>query len=531
MVRSRLHDGTQVINMSGGDAMKLLTGSLCAVCVVLLFSIEVSAAVDSCESLSALKLPNTTITMAESVVAGGFSRPAADGAGGVDGQVFITLPGFCRLAATIKPTSDSDIKLEVWLPVSGWNGKYQAVGNGGWGGLLDYAAMARALRDGYATSSTDTGHAGTSASFALGHPEKLIDYAFRSVHEMTVKSKAIVIAFYGTGAKRSYFNGCSTGGRQALIEAQRFPNDFDGIVAGAAANPKTHLDAWRLWITQAMLKVQANFIPAEKHRIIYQAVLDACDPLDGVKDGLIENPTRCGFDPAVMACRGADGPNCLTGPQVEAARVVMSPVKNRRTGELIFPGIEPGSELGWTRMVSGQEPAGYILEQFKYIVFKDPKWDWRTFDLERDLAAAEKAGHDMLSAVNPNLTAFVQHGGKLLMYHGWSDSSIAPQASVNFYASALGATKAAASGSTWLRLYMVPGMEHCRGGEGPDTFNMMSALDLWVDKEQLPQRIEASKILAGKVTRTRPLCPYPQVARYKGTGSIDEAANFACAVP
>ncbi len=504
-----------------------LTIALMAVCVTLWVSIESLTAAGSCESLSALKLNDTTITMAQSVAAGGFS-PAAAGGGG---EAFKTLPAFCRVTATIKPTSDSDIKVEVWLPASGWNGKYQAVGNGGWAGSLGYAAMARALRDGYATSSTDTGHTGGSASFALGHPEKLIDYAYRSVHEMTVKSKSIVNAFYGADMKRSYFNGCSTGGRQALVAAQRFPNDFDGIVAGAAANPKTHLDAWRLWMTQAMLKDKASFIPEEKHRVIHRAVLDACDKLDGVEDGLIENPTRCRFDPAVLACRGADGPNCLTAAQLEAAKVVMSPVKNRRTGEVIFPGFEPGTELGWTRLLSGPEPYVNTLESFKYVVFKDPNWNWRTFDLERDLAAAEKVGHGTLSAVDPNLTAFTQRGGKLLMYHGWSDNSIAPQASVNFYTRALSATKAPAKGSTWLRLYMVPGMGHCGSGEGPDTFDMMSPLDSWVESGTLPQQIQASKITAGKVTRTRPLCPYPQVARYKGTGSIDEAANFACIAP
>jgi feruloyl esterase len=502
--------------------------ALLAVCVAVWVSHESVTAASSCESLSSLKLSNTTVTMAQPVVAGGFSPPAGAGGGG---QAYRTLPAFCRVALTIKPSSDSDIKAEVWLPAAGWNGKYQAVGNGGWAGSITYAAMARALREGYATSSTDTGHTGGSASFALGHPEKLIDYAYRAVHEMTVKSKAIATAFYGTDAKRSYFNGCSTGGRQALVAAQRFPNDFDGIVAGAAANPKTHLDAWRVWMSQAMFKDQSSFIPPEKHPVIHQAVLNACDGLDGVKDGLIENPTRCRFDPAVLACRGADGPNCLTSAQLEAAKVVMSPLKNPRTGELIFPGFEPGTELGWTRMLSGPDPYVNALESFKYVVFKDPNWNWRTFDLERDLAAAEKAGHGTLSAVDPNLTAFTQRGGKLLMYHGWSDNSIAPQASVNFYTRALSATKAPAKGSAWLRLYMVPGMGHCSGGEGPDTFDMMSPLDSWVESGTLPQQIQASKITSGKVTRTRPLCPYPQVARYRGTGSIDEAASFACVAP
>ena len=241
--------------------MKPLTSALLVVCVAVWVSTEVLTAAGSCESLSALKLPDTTITMAQSVAAGGFSPPTTGGGGQA---AYSTLPAFCRVAATIKPTSDSDIKVEVWLPASGWNGKYQAVGNGGWAGSIAYGAMARALRDGYATSSTDTGHTGGTASFALGHPEKLIDYAYRSVHEMTVKSKAIATAFYGTDATRSYFNGCSTGGRQALVEAQRFPNDFDGIVAGAAANPKSGLDAWRIWMTQAMLKDQGELHPGRE---------------------------------------------------------------------------------------------------------------------------------------------------------------------------------------------------------------------------------------------------------------------------
>ena len=506
--------------------MKLNSIAL-SLCVTFGVSSHAFAAAGSCESLSALKLPDTTITMAQSVAAGGFSAPGAGGGG----EGFKALPAFCRVAATIKPTSDSDIKVEVWLPASGWNGKFQAVGNGGWAGSIAYPAMARAVREGYATSSTDTGHTGPSASFALGHPEKLIDFAYRSIHEMTAKGKAIVNAFYGGDAKRSYFNGCSTGGRQALNAAQRYPNDFDGIIAGAAANPKTRLDVWRVWITQAMFKDQASFIPAEKHAVIHQAVLKACDKLDGVEDGLIENPTRCRFDPAVLVCRGADGPNCLTGAQLETAKVIMSPVKNRRTGDVIYPGYELGTELGWARLLGGPDPYVNALESFKYVIFKDPNWNWRTFDLERDLAISEKAGHGTLSDVDPNLTAFTQHGGKLLMYHGWSDNSIAPRASVNFYTSALHATKPPANASTWVRLYMVPGMGHCGGGEGPDTFDMMSALDSWVEGGRLPQVIEASKITAGKVTRTRPLCPYPQQARYKGTGSIDEAANFACVAP
>src|SRR5271170_6531348 len=225
----------------------------------------------SCDSLARLSLPDTTITLAES------TGKTAE------------LPPFCRIAATLRPTSDSDIKIEVWLPISGWNGKYQAVGNGGWSGSINSAAMAQALRRGYATSSTDTGHTGSSASFALGHPEKLIDYAYRSEHEMTVKAKAMIAAFYGDGPKLSYWNGCSAGGKQALKEAQRYPADFDGIIAGAPGSNWTGRAEEAIWIAQAVHKDPASYIPPEKYRAIHAAVVDACDAVDGLKDGLLDD--------------------------------------------------------------------------------------------------------------------------------------------------------------------------------------------------------------------------------------------------
>jgi feruloyl esterase len=509
--------------------MRILTAVVCAALLATSMSTPTLTAAAPCESLSSLKLANTSITVAKNVPAGAFTPPGGGRAGA--GQGFSRVPAFCRVAATLTPSPDSDIKIEVWLPASGWNNKYQAVGNGGWAGTIGYAAMARAVEHGYATSSTDTGHSGASASFALGHPEKLIDYAYRSEHEMTVAAKAIVDAFYGSGPKLSYFNGCSTGGRQALVEAQRFPNDFDGIIAGAAANPKTHLDAWRIWMAQAMLKDKDSFIPESKHSMIHDAVVARCDAIDGLKDGLIDDPTRCRFDPKELQCQGSDTPTCLTAPQVEAARVVMRPVKNRQTGALIFPGFEPGNELGWARMLGGPDPYGTAIDQFKFIVFSNPGWDWRTFNLERDTAAADDTGRGTLSAVDPNLTVFAQHGGKLLMYHGWADQDIAPQASINFYKNAVGATRAPAQSSDWLRLFMVPGMQHCGGGEGPNTFDMVGALEPWVERAKAPGQVLASHSTSGKVDRTRPLCPYPQVARHTGTGSLDEAANFVCRVP
>jgi feruloyl esterase len=486
----------------------------------------------SCERLASLALTAAAVTMAQPVAAGAFTPPAG-GRGPVGGAgaglvSFAALPAFCRVAATLTPTSDSDIKIEVWLPAAGWNGKFQAVGNGGWAGAISYPAMAAALARGYATSSTDTGHVGATGTFALGHPEKFVDFAYRSEHEMTVQAKAIIDRYYGRAPARSYWNGCSTGGRQGLAEAQRYPDDYDGIIAGASANPRTYLNSWQLSIAQAMLRDPASFIPPAKYPMIHQAVIAACDALDEVKDGIITDPTRCRFDPKSLECRGPEDASCLTSAQVTAARAVMSPVRNPRTSEEIFPGLEPGTELAWAGLVGGPEPVATALDQFKYIVFKDPQWDWKTFDLERDLAAANTVDAGTINAVNPDLARFAAHGGKLLMYHGWSDGSVAPRASVNYYSSVVKAMGGPAKTGGWVRLFMVPGMGHCGGGEGPNTFDTVTALEQWVEQGQAPDRITASRIVVGTVERTRPLCPYPQAAAYVGTGSIDEAASFVC---
>jgi feruloyl esterase len=477
-----------------------------------------AAPASSCEGLSSLVLTNTTITLAQVVRAGTFER-------------FTDLPGFCRVAATLKPTSDSDIRIEVWLPLENWNGKFQGVGNGGWAGTISYPAMAAALRRGYATSSTDTGHTGEGGRFALGHPEKFVDFAHRSVHVMTVTAKKVVEAFYGNGPRYSYWNGCSTGGRQGLSEAQRYPDDYDGIIAGASANPRTYLNSWQISIGQAMLKDPASYIPPDKYPLIHKAVLAACDNLDGLTDGLIDDPTRCRFDPGVLACTGEggnDGSRCLTPEQIAAARKVMSPARSARTGREIFPGLEPGSELGWGALLAGPEPVATALDQFKYVVFKDPDWDWRTFDLERDVAVATKVDNNTVNAINPDLKKFAGRGGKLLMYHGWSDTSVAPRASVNYYKSVVEKMGGPEKTSGWIRLFMAPGMAHCRGGEGPNAFDAVSVIEEWVERGKAPDQIIASHSMNGKVDRTRPLCPYPQVAKYAGSGSVDDAANFVC---
>ena len=482
-----------------------------------------------CESLISTKLPNTTITSANTVAAGAFTPPASGGSG-IAGRgaftQFAALPAFCRVTATLAPSSDSDIKIEVWMPASGWNSKLETVGNGGWAGTISYPALASALLDGYATASTDTGHASAGGSFAFGHPETLIDFGYRSVHEMTVAAKAIIAVFYSRGPTTSYFRGCSTGGRQALAEAQLYPADYNGIIAGAPANFMTHLQTWGLWVALAVHKSEASYIPPEKYPAIHKAVLDACDARDGLKDGLIGDPTRCQFDPAALVCKGTEEPSCLTVAQVEAARKLYSAAKNPRTGQEIFPGFEPGSELGWAGL-AGPQPFGIATDLFKYVVFKDANWDFHTFDFDRDVTLADQMDKHTINDIDPDLKEFFGRGGKLLMFHGWSDQLIAPLNSVNYYDGVLkevGTAKAEDS----IRLFMIPGMAHCGGGEGPNRFETMDALTQWVERGRAPDQMIASHLTNAVVDRTRPLCPYPQVAAYKGTGSTDDAANFVC---
>ena len=484
----------------------------------------------TCESLTALKLQHSAITLAEPVAAGAFTPSGPAGGKGKQNAAFLSLPAFCRVAATLTPSSDSEIKIEVWLPESGWNGNLQSVGNGAWAGTISYPAMATALAAGYATASTDTGHTGGNpATFIPGHPEKLIDFAYRAVHEMTVAAKGIISARYGNGPKYSYWNGCSTGGRQALAEAQRYAADYDGIIAGAAANYVTHLQGAQVWSAQVVHKDEASYIPPAKYAMLHAAVLDACDALDGVKDGVLENPTQCRFDPKQLLCKGADDASCLTGPQAEAARQIYAGPKNSK-GKSLFPGLEPGSETGWATL-AGTKPMALADETYKYTVFQDPSWNYLTFNAERDMATADKNAGPLMNSVDPNLKPLFSRGGKLLMYHGWADPGIAPQNSVNYYESVVEKLGKAATSNS-MRLFMVPGMGHCAGGDGTSTFSMIDALSKWVEQGKAPERIEASRVRAPerKPDRTRPLCPYPQVAVYNGSGSTDDSANFSCKV-
>src|SRR5215470_14193770 len=462
----------------------------------------------TCESLSTFSQAHVAVTLAQPVEAKQFTPP--NGRGGRGGDAFTNLPAFCRIAATRTPSGDSDIKIEVWLPAStsvsgegAWNGKLLAVGNGAWAGNISYPAMATALLAGYATVSTDTGHVGGNANFMVGHPEKLVDFEERAVHEMTVTAKAIAAAYYGNAPQRAYFNGCSTGGRQALTEAQRYPLDFDAIVAGAPANFAKRQTFGQIWLWQATHKDEASLITPDKFVVLHKAAVAQCDALDGVKDGVIENPTKCKFDPKTIQCAGPDGPDCLTAPQVEAAHKIYAGASHAKTHELLYPGLEPGSELGWNMSVAAR-PVGYAEDFFKYVVFKDEKWDPKALNYDGDLVTTDKTSTG-LNAIDANLNPFVEHGGKLLIYHGWSDPGIPPSNSVQYYkqvVETLGASKANSS----IRLFMIPGMNHCQGGPGTDKFEGISALAQWVENQKAPDQILASHQTAGKADRTRPLC-------------------------
>jgi feruloyl esterase len=482
----------------------------------------------ACANLAALTIPTVTIRSAVAVPAGSFTPPGA--------QTALTLPAFCRVEGSARPTSDSDIRFEVWIPpVDTWNGKFEGVGNGGYQGSISYPAMALALRRGYATASTDTGHTGDDVKFAQGHPEKLIDYAYRAIHVMTETAKLIVRDHQGRFAERSYFVGCSAGGHQALSEAQRYPDDYDGIIAGDPANNRIRQTFGFLYSWMATHGPDGkSLLPQAKLSLLTRAAVEACDGLDGLKDGLIDDPRKCRFDPAKLLCKSdADDAACLSAPQVEAAQKMYDGVKNPRTGEQIFTAWPRGSENFGE--FAGQRWRQYVLDPpepmrlgvFKYFLFHDPNWDYRTIDWEHDLAYAEQK-MAFLAAVDRDLTPLKKRGGKLLMYTGWADPIVPPQDTAAYYEAVVKTIGGLEKTREFFRFFTAPGMGHCSGGPGPNQFDALTALEQWVEKGIAPDKLIATHSTNGKIDRSRPLCMYPLVARHKGTASIDEAANFAC---
>ena len=495
--------------------------------------VEAAPAAASCESLASLALPHATITLAESVPAGAFTPPVPQGgraSSPAQTRQYAALPAFCRVAATLRPTSDSDIKVEVWLPAEDWNRKLQAVGNGAFTGSIRHGSMATALRRGYAATSTDTGHVGGSASFGLGHPEKVVDFGWRSVHEMTVAAKQIITAYYDDGPQFSYWNGCSAGGRQAMKEAQRFPDDFDGIIAGAPGLDWTGRAAGALRVAKHLEANEAARLSEDDTRLVHRAVLETCDASDGVTDGVVGDPEHCNFDPTVLRCDGEKNESCLTLAQVNTVRMLYASPVNPKTGRAIT-GLLPGSELGWTELGWTNSARNSGLEQFRYLVFGDPEWTVDQFNFETDIVSAEETDDDTLNALDPDLRPFINSGGKLIQYHGWSDPQISPANVTQYYHRVVDTLGGVSEVHDSYRLFMAPGMAHCGRGDGPNTFDMVTALEEWVEQGKAPDRIVASRATNGTVDRTRPLCPYPQVAAYTGTGSTDDAENFRCVAP
>ncbi len=463
-------------------------------------------------------LPGPVQTNAKAAAKG----PAAPGGAG-RGNAQPGVPAYCRVMLILKPSYDSLIEAAFFLPAENWNGKLQVVGNGGWAGTVSYPAMAAALREGYATASNDTGHrandVGGGGMFALGHPEKITDFAYRAMHETVVKAKQITATFYGSGPKYSYYNGCSTGGRQGLIEAIRFPNDFDAISAGAPANPHVHLHASGV---ERSMQLMANNAPLSQAKVdaLHKAVMAQCDGLDGVKDGIISHMDKCHFDFATLLCKAADNPTCLTQAELKTVNIVYGDVKTKK-GEIVWTGYPLGTEPASLRNVP-TAPGG-TFDVIRILGHQDANYDWHNFDLDKELALADKAGIDVL---NSDLSAFKKHGGKLLLYHGLADSTIPPGHTVLFYNEVL--KTMGKNQDDWMKLYLEPGMGHCSGGPGPDQFNKMGVIERWREAGQAPDTITASHVTGTTVDMTRPLCAYPKVPVYSGTGSTNDAANFSC---
>jgi Tannase and feruloyl esterase len=517
----------------------------------------VEPANDRCGRLAKFDLPNASVTSATAVAAGTFDGPRQAFTGADMSALYKILPAFCRIVVKATPSSDSNIGIEVWMPLDGWNGRLAGLGNGGFAGVIDDVGLAAAVAKRYAAVATDAGHTGSpaDASWAFGHPEKVTDFGHRGIHEMTRVAKLVVQQFYGSNPKRSYFDGCSDGGREALMEAQRYPDDYDGIIAGAPANYWTGLLSMAPFDTQALTATPASYIPPAKIPVIDQAVLAACDKLDGVADGILNDPRQCHFDPVSIQCKaGEAAEQCLSADQVVALKTIYGGPRDSG-GSSVFPGYLPGAEdgsSGWGLWITGPVPAKSAIAilsigYFSNMVYEKRDWDYKTFTVDSGFKAAKAKTSEALDAVNPDLSAFRSRGGKLILYHGWNDPAIPAVNTVNYYQDVIG-KMGQANADSFARLYMVPGMQHCGGGPGATNFgafvgslsndpqrSMVIALEDWVEKGTAPNTIIASKTADGKplgaVTMTRPLCPYPQAAKYKGSGDTNSAENFMCAGP
>lgn len=483
----------------------------------------------SCLSLFRQNFDNASISAATTVAAGEFTAPAAGFPG--NAPDYSSLPAFCRISGSIRPTEDSDIRFEAWLPEENWNGRFMQTGNGGVAGSIIHNSMVDPLMRGYAVVNTDTGHASGGADiwgWAVDHPEKLTDYAWRAVHELTVTGKAITTFYYGEEPEKSYFVGCSTGGRQGLMEAQRFPDDYDAIVAGAPANNFSSLMALSL-VIQTNLGEQK--LGVNKLGLLKEAAIASCDALDGVEDRVITNIAQCGFDPASLQCQNGQAEQCLTAAEVEAADVIYQGVLDA-DGRTWIPGTGPASEPLWGAYASPQFSLGTGF--FRDVILEDENWDPTTFDAASHMPVATQVGAQLI-AMDPDLSAFMNRGGKLITYHGTTDGLIPYGNTVNYFQSVVDSQGQDAVNDS-ARFYLVPGMDHCSGGEGAHAIDWLTALESWVEEGEAPGVLAGTHpaLPAGapgaenSVEFTRPVCPFPGAPVYDGEGDTTLAENFSC---
>ena len=503
-----------------------------------IFGAVEAASPGSCESVVALRLPKTTV--ATQSVAEPTYAPSPD-------IPRMAVTPFCRVVGTSQPASGSRIGFELWMPKKDWNGRLKMFGNGGYSSALPYAEMAAHVKEGYAVVGTDTGHKGDSPDFARDNAEAIIDWGYRAVHTTVVNAKKIVLEFYGRAPSFSYFQGCSTGGHQALTEAQRFPEDFDGIVAGAPGNNRTHLTAGFLWQfvqNQAKGGTPRQIVPARKLPFLTKASYAACRKQNGAEAGglasdpFLNDPLACSFDPSALLCAGAETDDCLTGEQVAAVKRMYDGAQNPRTGERIFFGWPPGSEYGWSQYwADPQNPTVPVRADFwRYWAFKNPSWTWQQFDFDADMKRADDQLAGNINAMSANLDRFRKRGGKLIQYHGMADP-VTPYADSVIYQQRIAMEQLQSRGLAYLddaarvtgefyRLFLVPGMGHCGGGPGLAPTNLRQAIESWVERNEAPASLLGAHTSAKPFTR--PLCPYPLVARHNGTGAPDDAASFSC---
>lgn len=493
-----------------------------------------------CSTLTTLALENGRVTAATLVAAGKFTPPGAPGGPppGVAGGQYANLPAFCRVQATLQPTPDSDIKVEVWLPLEGWNGKYVGIGNGVWAGQLSLSQLAAPLARGFAAATTDTGHSGSglTAEWAVGHPEKLVDFGHRAVHLMTVTAKAAITAFYEKPQTLSFWDSCSTGGRQGLMSAYRYPDDYDAISAMAPANPMTDLMTQSMWASWVNKRAAGAQLDPGKLALVHQGVLNQCDAVDGLKDGVIGRPDACSFEPQALVCAAGNTENCLSAPQADAMQALYDGVRGN-DGTQLLPGWPRGAEMQLTALVMGPTPFPVAMDYFQKLVHgSEAAWDWTKMDYSAESLTARNYGADVLDVPAAGLAPFFARGGKLLLSHGWNDGLIPANNTLKFYG-ALSTGLDAKTQEQQLRLFMVPGMEHCAGGEGPNSFDTLGTLDAWAASNKAPELIVATRMNSPNPNApqlppmSRPLCAYPQVARHDGTGDTAVAASFSCQLP